>query len=171
MSTRATYCFIPNDKWDPKTTLYIHHDGYESGAAEKARRVADFNGMSNGGIAEKWLRALPGEAEITREHKAHADTEYQYDFTDNGTQVKVRHVGRGILYEGNTADWINKQLDLNQPGEDRCVTFRHEVLTVNRVLAIVKDALEYAKHTKDDWHMTMIKDHVKGIPEAEALLT
>lgn len=170
MSTRATYCFIPSDKWYPKITLYIHHDGYESGAAEYARTVADYDGMSKGEIAEKWIRALPGNAEITREHKAHADTEYTYDFTANGTEVKVKHVGTGkTLYEGNTAEWINKQLGLI--GTDRCVIFRNEVLTVNRVLAIAKDALAYAKHTQDAWAMNTLKEHVKGITEAEALLT
>jgi hypothetical protein len=147
MSTRATYQFKPEDKWYPTLTLYIHHDGYQEGAAGYAHEVAKYTGPSKGGIAERWIRALPGDAEITRDHNAHADTEYRYTFTENGTQVKVQgcvykkdEKSWKTLYTGPTAEWINDQLKLE--GTDRCVVVHGEVEIVNNVIVKLQEKLK-----------------------------
>jgi len=178
MSTRATYQFKPEDKWSPTITLYIHHDGYQEGAAAYAHEVAKYAGPTKGGIVERWIRALPGDAEITRDHNAHGDTEYRYTFTNRGTQVKVQgciyrkdEKSWTTLYEGPTAEWINDQLKLE--GADRCVILHGEVETVQKVLEKMQEEIKLAKHYEGgnrSWAISQLHQHAKGIPEAEALV-
>lgn len=178
MSTRATYQFKPADKWSPTITLYIHHDGYQEGAAGYAHEVAKYLGPSKGGIAERWLRALPGDAEITREHDAHGDTEYRYTFTENATQVKVQgcvykkdRKSWATLYNGPTADWINTTLKLE--GLDKCVNFHGEVETVQKVVDSTRETIVQVKKYEGgnrSWAISQLHQHAKGIPEAETLV-
>ena len=143
MSTRATYSFHDHDH-DTLTTLYIHYDGYEEGAAWYAYQVAKANGeQSKGGTAEMWLRALPTYAELTRSHEAHGDTEYQYHFTANGSQVTVKAVGNGsewrTIYKGETAAWINAKCDeaKDAPPEAKAIHFQGCLRRVVNVWDIV----------------------------------
>lgn len=145
MSTRATYSFHDNEH-DTLTTLYIHHDGYEEGAAWYAYQVAKANGeQSKGGTAEMWLRALPTYAELTRSHEAHGDTEYQYHFTANGSQVAVKAVntsrGWTTIYKGDTAAWINSKCDEAQeaPPEAKAIHFHGCLRRVVNVWEIVTE--------------------------------
>lgn len=74
MSTRATYQF--NSTEHHSVTYYIHHDGYETGAAQyfvKALRQKN----KRGGLATMFLRANPNCA-FTDSHDGHGDTEFRY---------------------------------------------------------------------------------------------
>jgi hypothetical protein len=83
MSTRATYKI-------GEQTFYIHHDGYESGAAEYFfNMVKESNRNIYEGTKHKW-HAIPAggyvahffrgndRTELTANHGAHGDTEYRY---------------------------------------------------------------------------------------------
>lgn len=75
MSTRATYRF---DDESSKTTIYVHHDGYPTGAASYFYDM--LNNPSSGNLATQFIRAVP-RATITKSHEYHGDTEYQYTVT------------------------------------------------------------------------------------------
>jgi len=66
MSTRATYKFI--SAWRPDVVLYKHHDGYPEGAVQWLEGVR---------YPEDFIRKND-EAEITKSHETHCDTEYRY---------------------------------------------------------------------------------------------
>ena len=89
MSTRATYQF--SGRYMATVVLYIHHDGYESGAAAyfwNAHHCAN----QNGNFADAFHRAND-RAEFTQSHAAHGDTEYRYTFNcDDGTLVAQKRV-------------------------------------------------------------------------------
>ena len=79
MSTRATYCFLANaDHFEPKTTFYIHHDGYPEGAADYFRAM-----LGNGGTTCNNFMRANLRASITPNHATHADTEYRYDVSNS----------------------------------------------------------------------------------------
>lgn len=84
MSTRATYQF--SGRYVATVVMYIHHDGYESGAAVyfwKAHHCAN----QRGNFADAFHRANDG-AEFTQSHASHGDTEYRYTFNcDTGELV------------------------------------------------------------------------------------
>ena len=89
MSTRATYSIQDLRKYSSYKgilTYYIHHDGYESGAACKFLEL--INKCGNIGH-EDFIRNLP--ASLTNDHESHGDTEYRYDIRidDKGTSVCV----------------------------------------------------------------------------------
>lgn len=96
MSTRATYRFRTAGRAEYNRhgpiTFYIHHDGYEDGAAVYFWRmlVGDQSRGVRGGLPERFLRANTG-AEFTSSHEAHGDTEYRYDVegSDPGAVLKV----------------------------------------------------------------------------------
>ena len=76
MSTRATYLFT--GRYIASVCLYIHHDGYESGAAVyfwNAHHCAN----DHGNFADKFHRAND-RSEFTQSHTSHGDTEYRYTF-------------------------------------------------------------------------------------------
>lgn len=77
MSTRATYQFIKPS--GTTVTYYIHHDGYECGAAEYLLRglLHKSPPMAIHTLAERFVRAND-RAEITDSHEIHGDTEYRY---------------------------------------------------------------------------------------------
>ena len=78
MATRATYQF-PSINGN-KVTIYVHHDGYPSGAAEK---------MDGCIYAEDFIRKND-RAEITESHMVHADTEYCYTVVGDELEVLER---------------------------------------------------------------------------------
>lgn len=103
MSTRATYRFIPADpKFKPAITVYIHHDGYPSGAA------GYLQGASS---AEDFIRKN-ARAEITLSHEVHGDTEYRYDISRHGstgtgsTINAYKREGYTRGYLRNDAAWV-----------------------------------------------------------------
>ena len=116
MSTRATYRFEAT-KWQPATTVYIHHDGYPEYAFNyflKAHKRAQKRIVS--GFAEAFIGANQG-AQITRSHVAHGDTDYRYTFTKGKLEVKKRvgemYYGEPIeywrtIYDGTVTDFIAK---------------------------------------------------------------
>jgi hypothetical protein len=97
MATRATYEFNSNDS---KTTVYIHWDGYPTGAA-----VYFYNMIMNtskGDLATQFIRANK-EAEITESHERHGDTEYQYTITGNDLHATIK-VSRTKVIAGFNSD-------------------------------------------------------------------
>jgi len=81
MSTRATYKF---ETEGDSVTFYIHHDGYEAGAAMYFNNMNNVPGYAS--RATKFLRANDG-ADFTAGHDAHGDTEYQYDIDREGNII------------------------------------------------------------------------------------
>ena len=74
MSTRATYLFTSRSH--VPVSIYIHYDGYPSGAAAyfwAAHHCANHRG----GFAGQFVRANE-LAEFTSGHDSHGDTEYRY---------------------------------------------------------------------------------------------
>ena len=78
MSTRATYEIFGH-------TFYVHHDGYEQGAAHKfvdmiqadSERDQVNNQKNQGGLAANFLRGN-ARACFAKSHEQHADTEFRY---------------------------------------------------------------------------------------------
>jgi len=89
MSTRATYQFT--GRYMASVILYIHHDGYESGAAVyfwNAHHCAN----DHGNFADMFHRANE-RAEFTQSHASHGDTEYRYNFNcDDGNLTVSKRV-------------------------------------------------------------------------------
>jgi hypothetical protein len=100
MSTRATYQFITEFS---DITCYIHHDGYPSGACEY---------LAKGSNAASFIRGNEN-AEITRDHELHGDTEYRYTIRDGFlTASKYEFDGESGkwagFYFGLLCDFIDK---------------------------------------------------------------
>lgn len=74
MSTRATYLFTSRDH--VPVSIYIHYDGYPSGAAAYLW-AAHHHANTRGGMAAQFVRAND-LAEFTGGHDSHGDTEYRY---------------------------------------------------------------------------------------------
>lgn len=100
MSTRATYQFVHG-------CVYVHHDGYPSGAAEYFK-----NGVKN---VEAFIRGNL-KAELTMDHSMHQDTDYQYDINDFNGQLIARKsyfdevLGKryDVFFEGTVSEFITK---------------------------------------------------------------
>lgn len=88
MGTRATYQFKDKEYGTPKTTVYIHWDGYPSGAASYFWAALNHENQ-RGGLATTFIRAND-HAEITKSHDYHADTEWRYDVTGNGAKAVLK---------------------------------------------------------------------------------
>lgn len=111
MSTRATYEFF-TDKKGPRTCVYIHHDGYPEGAA--AYFYNTFLNPSKGNLATQFIRCNEG-AELTKSHKAHGDTEYQYSVEGNhlGDDIHAFDVRRNkFCFTGPLWKFINENSKL-----------------------------------------------------------
>ena len=75
MATRATYQIkTPLNT----STVYIHYDGYLPGAAEYFRNAIDLMRISGRQFLPCFLWANEN-AEMTKSHDWHGDTEYRYD--------------------------------------------------------------------------------------------
>ncbi len=116
MSTRATYRFEnrlrANCASHPALTLYIHHDGYPSGAAAyfwEAHHFANWKG----GLVMQFIRANPN-AELTDSHEIHGDTEYRYSFTDGTLKAEKSFYDSAdtkrwrVIFEGPYWEFINQ---------------------------------------------------------------
>ena len=105
MSTRATYLFKGRDEWAPATCIYIHHDGYEEGAANHF--YAAF--MAGGQVSAESMIRGNDRAEITRNHDQHGDTDYRY--TIDGHNLLAEHFERDetwkTVFDGDWVDFIN----------------------------------------------------------------
>ena len=112
MGTRATYCFS-NEGY--KTTVYVHWDGYPSGAAEYFNHVLNFKGA--GCFATKFIKAIYA-AELTESHDYHGDTEYMYDLdlvTNILTALKInrfwgedKEPEKQVVFQGKLLDFIKQ---------------------------------------------------------------
>ena len=86
MATRATYQFASVN--GQQVTMYVHHDGYPSGAAEK---------MEDCRFAEDFIRRND-RAEITESHENHGDTEYCYTVSKTGELEVLERQQFGVAW-------------------------------------------------------------------------
>ena len=105
MSTRATYLF-KGGEYRPDVCIYIHHDGYEQGAA-----YYFYNAFLAGSVdAESMIRGNE-RAEVTGSHELHGDTEYRYTISGNDL---IAEKGYGddwrTIYSGDWIDFVNKYI-------------------------------------------------------------
>jgi hypothetical protein len=102
MSTRATYAFYQDGQVH---TIYIHCDGYFTGAA-----MYFYNMLvkpSSGNYATQFIRANDG-AQLTPSHDYHGDTEYEYDIHVEDGKLSVDVRGRGSYGDyGDIYKFIN----------------------------------------------------------------
>ena len=83
MSTRATYQIQTvlrgvYPRLSVRTsTVYIHHDGYPSGAAHYLRNGIDLARITERPLLECFIWAN-ARAEMTDSHECHGDTDYRY---------------------------------------------------------------------------------------------
>tara|TARA_R110002073_G_scaffold334639_1_gene524573 strand:- start:584 stop:961 length:378 start_codon:yes stop_codon:yes gene_type:complete len=89
MSTRATYLFTNNSMAAEDICVYIHHDGYPTGAAEYFRKALFIAKTDRRPILEAFIAANTG-AQITRSHQTHGDTEYRYTIDRKDVLVEKR---------------------------------------------------------------------------------
>lgn len=89
MSTRATYEFVceSDGEVESRTFVYVHYDNYPEGAA--AYFYETLTNPSKGNFATQFIRAI-GQAEITKSHEYHGDTEYQYVLTGYGPSANLK---------------------------------------------------------------------------------
>lgn len=119
MSTRATYQI--GDGFGI-ATIYIHHDGYPSGAAvyfEAARELAKTYERVSFLASFLWANK---KAELTAAHDAHGDTEYRYDVTRglkggfNLTAYKrdsFLSENFSVIFSGTVDEFIERYLESN----------------------------------------------------------
>lgn len=95
MGTRATYRFVNTKSGypQPKTTIYIHWDGYPEGAAVYFYQMLLADGK---GMAEQFIIGNAELAEITGSHELHGDTQYQYTIDGTGPAAMLKMVTVGI---------------------------------------------------------------------------
>lgn len=114
MSTRATYQF--NRPYSKPATIYIHHDGYPSGAAFYFYNAM----MASGNLSAESLIRGNDRAEITESHDAHGDTEYRYTLDGDTLTVEERHTliefgsypkGWHTTYAGDWVEFVTKNID------------------------------------------------------------
>lgn len=96
MATRGTYNFTNNYLAGSDVCIYVHHDNYPSGAAQKLA-----SSRTNGGrfSVESFIRNNDG-AQITKGHDAHGDTEYYYDIDTKKRMVECWKVSNEYDDEG-----------------------------------------------------------------------
>ena len=116
MSTRATYKINT-------MTLYVHHDGYPEGAAEKFHDMIHeatrnlYHGeekaihrTANGGYLENFIRGN-ANAEFTGSHDDHGDTEYQYTLKGRELSAYVVNLDNRktrCFFQGDVSEFINR---------------------------------------------------------------
>jgi hypothetical protein len=110
MSTRATYQIQIDPDFDGDVTFYIHHDGYPEGAAAYfyAMHTQSLESV-HGSFPEKFVRAN-GQAEFTRSHESHGDTDYRYDLKSDGTLTASKRNDDnrwGIFFSGHYAIFVS----------------------------------------------------------------
>ena len=108
MSTRATYTII--SAFDEQTHFYIHHDGYEEGAASYFYKMIDCSNQ-HGGNVERFIRANE-RAELIIDPAQHGDTEFHYVLKPDGVlNIYKRHMETwempALPKTVNLVEWIN----------------------------------------------------------------
>jgi hypothetical protein len=86
MSTRATYQFDGYESGHD-VTVYIHHDGYPTGAAVYFYDTL-MNCKGQGNMATRFIRTN-SKAEITADHEYHGDTDYRYTVHGDGPDAEI----------------------------------------------------------------------------------
>lgn len=129
MSTRATYLFSNNYLAAEDVCIYIHHDGYPSGAAQYLSNAKHLASRDKRPLLESFIAANKG-AEITRCHSTHEDTDYRYCITSTGyglaeVTCHLRHLSLEENGEGFTTYWqvifsgdLNKFITSNIDAEE-----------------------------------------------------
>lgn len=126
MSTRATYHFkneagYEADDGSKDVTIYVHQDGYPSGAAFNFLNMLDAESSIHSGLGTRFIRGNQ-RAEITESHEAHIDTRYRYTISQDGDLIvserKHNPEGRGFeddfweeFYVGTLKDFIIQHAD------------------------------------------------------------
>lgn len=90
MSTRATYRFTEREEHERfrfSTTIYIHTDGYPTGAATYFYEA--LSNPSKGDLATQFIRAI-ASAELTKSPEVHGDTEYHYEVEGYGPLAALK---------------------------------------------------------------------------------
>lgn len=106
MSTRATYLFSNTSMAGEDVCIYIHHDGYPSGAAQYLSRAKHLSSRDRRPLLESFIAANKG-AEITRCHSVHGDTDYRYFISGTGNGLVTCHSRHVSLEddEGFSTHW------------------------------------------------------------------
>ena len=160
MSTRATYQI-------DGVYFYIHHDGYEQGAAgyflamlNSLHMPLNSSGRTAcGGIAEAFLRGN-SQASFTTDHEQHGDTQYRYDVQqDNGSFV-VSYQWRNLQTDVWTSkgslplgDFVNQYLPNSVVSvESGQCSGRVKLLSSDVLVALVEEDLALAQVWIDNGH-------------------
>lgn len=124
MSTRATYDFPAQH-----TCLYIHHDGYEAGAAQYMYDAWQAS-TANSVTAESMIRGCP-RAEITGSHDDHGDTQYRYTFGPaHQLHAETRDLNTdtwSLVFRGPWYEFVNQHTD----NQLRVVTMQYGYTSVH----------------------------------------
>ena len=158
MSTRATYKI-------GHQTFYIHHDGYQEGAAmyfynmvaESHRNIyagtehEKYNRSPSGGYECHFLRANSG-AEFTENHQAHGDTEFRYTLDIDKMELTVSsRVGWSapswIKETFKLVDFINKYHD----EKIRVVNSRYGHLPIYHTTKSLSDEIKQKESLLNTW--------------------
>lgn len=111
MSTPATYSFLGEAPSPLATTLYLHLDGYEQGAANYFRAMLR---ADQGASAVAFIRANT-QADLVTGHKVWLNTCYRYTLNELHLLAEKRvenYVDEWTtVFEGDLVDFLN-----NQPG-------------------------------------------------------
>ena len=99
MSTRATYLFSNTSMAGEDVCIYIHHDGYPSGAAQYLSNAKHISSRDRRPLLESFIAANKG-AEITRCHSTHGDTDYRYFISGTGNALVTCHSRHVSLEDG-----------------------------------------------------------------------
>ena len=143
MSTRATYSFLDNEYENStvNTCIYIHYDGYPEGAALYFYRT--ITKPSKGNFATRFVRANE-QAEITKGHTVHSDTDYRYYVTGNGLYASVlayrmtygtdSQKKKELIFMGTMKKFINKYnkfIEDFTPFQTVLVGYTHKTLNLD----------------------------------------
>ena len=116
MSTRAVYGFK-----DESSThwVYVHHDGYPTGAAEKfkvalgsklAWPLPRYEADEFGAAFIAANKTSAGSVRLTSGPEAHGDIEYVYLVSQEGDKLtmKASHPSGKVFFSGSLSDFISR---------------------------------------------------------------
>lgn len=136
MSTRGTYEF-QNDDGTSKF-CYVHHDNYESGAAEKIWKTQFYLAENKEVSLLDAFMKMNDRAGLCESHDAHSDTEYRYTFKADQTFVAEKGT------YGSKEDDYQKSWDVIYSGSAQGFVTQHlDVLTEEHPLHIDPFCMEY----------------------------
>lgn len=146
MSTRATYVIDGH-------AFYIHHDGYPDGAARLYFAPAlAFTGP--GDFAARFFRANV-QAEFTKSHETHGDTQYRYTYDSSTNELRVWSRAPGnpwkAFFVGGLAAFMNKYAPTEDPDGAYMAAYG-TVMTLGAVKTRAKaDVVEAMRHLANGW--------------------